>query len=629
MIFPKLKKEGFALLAVLALISVLTLLLGALMAGHRSSFTMLKRGYASDRIDRTHNSVFALCQQKLEQDYTWGKSFSGQKYSSANLTVTENEDDSANPSDLQILSGRDAANQTDFKVKICNNLTGRVTLLADLDSGKRDGVPSGFCRMQITASVDQQSRTVEVLVRNPGLVGAGLLANGDLKLSSNHLSMFSKDPIKNQARAMGEVFFTGSPDFMFGETTSSADQSVRSDNPMIWAGGKANFRKSIFNGFQDRESFKQSYTSQDFRDERFKDMAKSRFEIPDIDLADLAEVRGPDESTKPTYEIPAGVYEFQQFTYADSQVRVMVRRQSDTATGDPRDSNGKIEQFWYMSDAEAGSAGYPTTAEVASRIGASSARGSDHKGQRYANLGAPGAQVDLLQRRVVLDDRYNFEVRGDFALRAASTGNGEEESYGIKPSIFFANPEVLPEQNFLFNTSTEVAETDDTNRGDLRCEGRVHLEGDVIGSATIAGKDDVTLAPTRFNDAKGNSEVDFSIYSGGDVRIVPPRLWELNDNRDSSYDQKRSNISQNNLLFTGLIYARGSVSMNLHDTEFQTQTRTFEVEGAVVALGGDLSVKNADEVKITYNPMYVDRLVPSFFKGNQNRIEVTGWRHLR
>jgi hypothetical protein len=624
------QKRGFALLAVLALITVLTLLLGALMASHRTSFSMLKRGYASDRIDRTHNSVFALCQQSLEQDYTWGKAFAGREYETANLLVTENADDGDNPARVQVMSGTDTANKTEFDVRVCNNLTGRVTLLGDLESGQKDGVPSGFCRLQITASVDGQSRAVEVLVRNPGLVGAGLLANGDLNISAERLFMLSKDPIKNQARAMGDVHFTGSENFLFQATSVvTDDQDVRSDNPMVWAGGKARFRDRSGQGFEGRDSFKESHSSQDFRDERFKDMAKSKFEVPEIDLGDLAEVRGPEESSKPSYEIPAGVYEFQQFTHQGQQVRVMVRRQSNANSPDLRDSQGKIEKFWYMSDADAGSAAYPSIDLVASTIGAGGAPGSDHKGERYANLGVPGAQVDLLQRRVVLDDRYNYEVRGDFGLRAASTDDGSEESYGIKPSIFFANPDLLPDDNFLFTTSTEVAESDNTNRGDLRCDGRVHLEGDVIGSATIAGQGDVTLAPSRFNDANGNSEVDFSIYSGGDVKIVPPRLWETNDNRDSSYDQGRSNISQNNLLFTGLIYAKGGVFMDLRDTEFQTQTRTFEVEGAVVALGGDLNVENAEELKITYNPAYVDRLVPSFFKDNQNRIEVTGWRHLR
>ena len=623
------KNRAFALLAVLALLTVLTLLLGALIAGNQTSFSLLKRGYASDRIDRTHNSVFALCQQKLELDYNWGKEFDGTVYTTANLTVVEE----GGNGDTQILKGTDTANETEFEVRVCNNLTGRVTLLGDLETGLKSGVPSGFCRLRLLARVDGQARTVEVLVRNPGLVSSSLLANGDLQVAAQSLVLNSKDPVKNQARAMGDVKFTGISNFLFDDKMDkSADkkreeEQIRDDNPMIWAGGKSSFRDSFYHQFEGRAEYKQSHSSKNFQDERVKDMAKSKFEVPEIEMGDLAEVRGPEDSAKETHEIPPGVYEFQQFTHEGNQVRVMVRRQSNEVYGSPRDSQGPIERFWFVSDAEAGTAAYPSVDIVAARIGAGSAPGSDHKGQKYADIGVKGAQVDFLQRRLLLDDQYNYEVHGDFALRAASTGDGSEESYGIKPSLFFANPDLLPDSTAMLSTSTAIAEADDTNRGDLRCEGRVHLEGDVIGSATIAGQGDVTIAPSRFNDEEGDSEVDFSIYSGGDVKIIPPRLWELNDNRDSAYDESRSNISQNDLLFTGLIYAKGSVYMDLRDTDFQVQPRNFKVEGAVVALGGDLCIANAENLEVTYNPQYVDRLVPGFFKDNQNRIEVVGWRN--
>ena len=625
----KRKNRAFALLAVLALISVLTLLLGALIAGNQTSFSLLKRGYASDRIDRTHNSVFALCQQKLELDYTWGKEFAGQAYTTANLTVAEE----SGSGDTQFLRGTDTANQTEFEVRVCNNLTGRVALLGDLENGLKSGVPSGFCRLRILAKVDGQARTVEVLVRNPGLVSSSLLANGDLQIGAQSLVLNSKDPVKNQARAMGDVKFTGVPNFLFEDRMDKeaekkwAEEQIRDDNPMIWAGGESLYRDSFYHQFESRENYKESHSSKSFQEERVKDQARSKFEVPEIEMSDLAEVRGPEDSSKETHEIPPGIYEFQQFTYEGSQVRVMVRRESNEAQGSPRDSQGPIERFWYMSDAEAGTGAYPSIDTVAARIGAGSAPGSDHKGQKYAEIGVEGAQVDFLQRRLLLDDQYNYEVRGDFALRAASTGDGSEETYGIKPSLFFANPELLPDSTAMLSTSTEIAESDDTNRGDLRCDGRVHVEGDIIGSATIAGGGDVTLAPSRFNDEKGDSEVDFSVYSGGDVQIIPPRLWELNDNRDSDYDESRSNISQNDLLFTGLIYAKGSVYMDLRDTDFQVQPRNFKVEGAVVALGGALCIANAEHLEVTYNPQFVDRLVPGFFKDNQNRIEVIGWRN--
>lgn len=631
------KKKGFALVAVLGLVSVLMLLLGALIGTNQSTFSLLRFSQSKHRMDRTIASVFAYSQYQLEHDYRWGRSaFQGDVQNHDGLQLTEIADGSTPPSHIQTLVGTDQANGTRFVVEVCNNLTGEVALISDTQSGHRDGVPVGFCRLNITVESNQKFEGATILVRNPGLVGASLLANGDLNLEVQDFQMMTKDPIKNQARSMGDSGLTGMQDFFFsGPPPNPAGNGVDNENPIIWSGGDTQFRLDEGSSFQDRQAFKASNSSQDLRDERFVDQAKTLFEIPDVELQHIADVTHPDGSSKSVRQIPSGIYEFQQHTVGGTLVRVLARRTTDTSTP-LRDQSGTIDRFWYAADNGSIPAG-----TVASVIGApAGATSTNAGGSQYATLDVEGAMVDLLQRRIVMDDQYNYEVDGDFGIRS-----GGSLADRIKPSLFFADPGDLGDGriNFQYNDDAAAAEQEGRidDRGSLRATGQIQLDGDISGSATIAGGGHVSLAPTRFYDGNGNTEVDFSIFSGGDISLVPPNLIEGKDNRDGDasdiartitlddgtiFNIEHSNISQNELVFTGLLYAQGSVSFDLRDTLQETQQRDLSIEGAVVARSGDLRVENSNRFAITYNPQYVDRLLPSLFQNGQHRIEVTGWR---
>ncbi len=470
-------------------------------------------------------------------------------------------------------------------------------------------------------------------------MGAGLLANGNLALDSTSFNMYSKDPLKNQTRSTGDTLLTGMNDFFFNPNQTAAGvPHTDSENPVMWAGGENRFRLNETGSYQSRDAFQAANSGQQLQQSRFKDQAQSRFEIPDVGLTDVAQVTQPDGSPKPVRQLKGGIYEFQQYSVGGSPVRVLVRRDSNGNQA-LREQNGPIERFWYSTDLGADPV---DPATVAGLIGAPSATGTQSTSQ-YADLDVDGAMVDLLQRRVVLDDTYNFEVDGDFGLRSGGTMADQ-----IKPSLFFAHPEDLGDGriNYQFGADAEAAEQEGRrdDRGSLRASGQIQLDGDISGSATIAGGGDVSLAPTRFYDGNGNTTVDFSIFSEGDISLVPPNLIEGKDNRDGDASDIHSqhigpdgqivnveytNISQNELVFTGLLYARGSVSFDLRDTQQEQQLRDLSIEGAVVARGGDLTIQNSQRFNITYNPKFVDRLLPNLYQDNQHRIEVTGWRDTR
>lgn len=608
--------RAFALLSVLGLIAVLTLLLGALVANNRSAFYLLKQGQSQDRLDRTENSVFSYCRMKLENDYRWGRdSFDGDVTEVGQLTVVE-EADSTGGSSIQKLRGTDISNKTEFEVEVCNNLTGEVALSEELDSGLRDGVPPGFCRLRITSRTDSKQHSVEIMTRNPGLVGAGLLSTGKMSVEAEEFKMYTKDPVKNQVRSLTDIDLDGMGDLFFEPYSANPPTGTSSQDPVVWAGGHTRFKDSGTGDWKGRHDF-DSQTSRDLRGEKFRENARATFEVPDVNLNEIAEVTGPGDTSKETKTLDSGVYEYQQTTIGGSVVRVLARRQSLSGVS-MASSQGPIERFWYFSEANAGP-GYPTPSQVANVIHApNSAIGTDHKGDQRVEINSGGgATVDLLNRNIVLDDQYNFRVDGDFGIRAKHISGAVASD--AKLSLIFANPNSIDSQGTasVLNNAT-IAEESQRQHGDLRStSGRIHIEGDIAGSATLAAARDVNLELSRFNDASGNSSVDFSIFSGGDVTFSPP---------DITQGGGRSYISQNEITVTGLIYAKGSIDIDLGQYRDNPAKRKFNMEGAIVAGSGELKMSNISELNLVYNPKFVDRILAGRLQDNQRRIEVTSWR---
>ncbi len=645
------RREGFALLGVLAISMLLTMLIAGLMGGSRSSFDLLRHTQAKERIDRTFHSLVEYCRLRLEHDFRWGKDrFGDQSGEYGELVVRELE-----RSGRSILSGETRDGSVHFEVQIANNLTGHATLLEEAEdaSRRRDGVPLGFCRLRLKVDSGGLTEHLEVTVRNPGYIGASLLANGDLDLDVLELQLLSRDPLKNQARSFAQTRLTGMNDFLFGANLPTLPDGAHAENPVIWSGTDMLLRDTVGQHFQEREPFA---AGRSLQEERLLEQSRPLFEIPDVELDDILEVANRDDSSKPKREVPPGVYEFQEFSVSGKQVRILTRRTPPSSSADLHTDSGPVERFWYISDHDLGDPSYPTTDQVRGLIGVSSGVPGTHNiGVKHAPLvpGQDGAYVDLLQRRLVFDDRFNHEVAGDFAVR--SGGSSAEH---IKPALFFANPKRIEAvDNFEMEEAAEESETDTRHTGSLRAQGRLSLSGDISGSAVLAARGDVTLAPTRFYDELGDSRVNFSAYSGGDLSIVPPRLKEdarldhrlnrlegldhhgnkvsarqpvYNPNGTYSRHIDIMNVSQNELEFTGLLYARGSLHFNLADTHLEPdQRRSLKVEGAVVAQGGDLVIENADEFEVVYNPKFVDRLLPRLYGDHQNRIEVVGWRPYR
>jgi hypothetical protein len=652
------RKTGFALISVLALVSVLVIMLGALMGTNRTAFAMLRVSQSGDRMDRTISSVYSYCRFQLEHDYRWAKEFEGSSGDWGQLRWTE----LAGHGDVQTLVGYDTANSASFAVEVCNNLKndGEVAVLKDVqeEGSRRASVPTGFCRLEIKVDGGGPLEGVEVMTRNPGLIGGVCLANACLEIDSRDLDLLTKDPIKNQARSLGVTRLTGLENFMGGSGIAagpvlqgSLDRGETTrDNPVIWSGTPNEFRRDDSEDFQTRQPFKDSHPTLPFKDERFVDESRSLFDIPDVRLDGLLEVTTAAGNPKPVQQIDPGIYRFEQASFNGRNVRVLTRRAADpNAASDS--TSGRIEQFWYMAEGQPN----PDVSTVAGLIGAdSSAQGVLHEDTSYVAInGGGGAVADLLNRRMVLDERYNFEVDGDFSLIGSApvteqNPDGDTDLRQVNPSIFFGDPERIANSgNFNVAGAANTTNTGaSAEKGSLRAQGRIHIQGDVSGSTTIAAKGDVTLEIGRFFDPEGNSETNFSVFSENNVSILPPPILEDADDRvvdENGHAQDRIlgylpdgspiyaiNVAEKDLAFTGLIYAGQNVKIDLQDTRNEPGSRrNLLLEGAIVAKEGHLDILNADKLRLVYNPQFVDRLLPGVATTGQRRIEVTGWRAIK
>lgn len=648
------KSLGFALISVLALVTVLTIMLGALMGTNRTAFGMLRVSAARDRMDRTLTSVYSYCRFRLEHDYRWGKDdFAGRgpvEWGHLRLTEVRGSGGAA----TQILKGEDRENKIEFSVEICNNLRddGEVATLKDVKQGDpRSGVPVGFCRLRVAVEGDGQVEGAEIMVRNPGLVSGVCLANECLEIDADRLELFTKDPLKNQARSLGITQIRGARNFLEGSTFNAgpalsqelAAGFTSRDNPVIWSGGDSQFALAG-ESLAGRQDFKDSHPNLAFKDQRFVDDSQSLFDIPDVGLDGLLDVTRADGSSKPVQSIPAGVYRFEQVTANGNIVRVLTRR--GAPTGD-NPASGPIEKFWYMDEGTT-NIGADALSDI---LGAPHGVGVLHEETDYVSINGGAAKVDLLNRRMVLDEAYNFEVDGDFALigsAPATSDNptGDNDLRQVNPSLYFGDPNRIADVS-NFSVGAAANQTNTAEKGSLEVRGKLYVQGDISGSTTLAASDDIKLEISRFFDPRGNSEVNFSVFSEKNVAILPPPILEDADDRQvndatgrvedvilgylpDGKPIKAINVSEKDLRFTGLIYAGEGVKIDLQDTRAEDGSRrNLYVEGAIVAKRGHLDISNAEELRLVYNPQFVDRLLPNLTKAGQRRIEVTGWRNTR
>lgn len=685
----KLSGRGFALIAVLAVVTLLMLLLGALIGTNQTAFSLLRGSQAAERSRRTIDSAVAYCRAQLEQDYRWGKAFSSERQGTwGDLQWKEL---ASSPTDkVVVLKGRDRANQTDFQVEICNNVldNGEVAVLKDVqDEGKkRLEVPAGFCQLKVSVGSGGRFQGANILVRNPGLIGAAAIASELIDIEAHEFDLRTMDPIKNQVRSLKNSSWAGSLGFLEGKPSTAriaADENLHDPNisqsdPVVWSAGAAGFRDfgQDMTDEKDRMGFKQSHLDLDFKEERFIDDAKSLFDIPDVGFDDVtASVRvSADKDGRTEESIPPGLYRFEQIGYEGGRFRVLTKR---PAGGEDIGHVGSrpVEKFWWTYEPDSGETP-PSAASLEGSLrgllgaGGPSAQSTMYDlgmrdSQKYVSInssasgGSGHAQVDLLNRRVVLDDQYTFKVAGDFSLigsapKTDENDKGDDDLRQVNPAVYFGDATAVGEAGDFTGVGKAANATlkSANSSGVLMAEGRLHIQGDITGKGVVlAAGGDLSLEPGRLSGSEGDTSADFSLFSDRSISIKPPPILEDIDSRASNLDgtidaagkSKAINVSEHSINLTGLIYAKDNVVIDLQDTKTNKPSlwgndmeggkkslpyRKLRLEGAVVARTGKISVRHAQLLRLIYNPQYVDQLLPRDKLTSRCRFEVTSWREM-
>lgn len=690
------KKKGFALIAVLGLVSVLLILIGALMGTNRTAFSLLRSSQASQRNGRTIDSVYTLCCSFLESDYRFGKGSwqprDDMKQGSAgglSWKLYKPKPDSQ----VYILEGEDENNSTQFQVKIINNIKddGSVATIEDVkgnDSLK--DIPSGFCLLEATSSAGGSLDGARVLVRNPALIGASAMGNELLEIDAEEFDLFSKDPITNQVRSLSRTKISGAKNFMKGDiskiltTLNERDvkdykQFTSKKDPVVYSVKNIEFKTKSEGSYSylERDEFKRTHKqlAKTFKDERFKEGSKAQFDIPEISLGDVSLAVLQNEDKDKFERVAAGQYRFEQYGYKSGRIRVLTKyNPGKDPSGEPIldrvSSDATVDKFWWLWEPDIEKTNVtnvtnvtkvsdvPTNADVAAEIlkatgisvdpASGSERGyvEDKSANSYISINSGSgehAKADLLNRRLVLDNSYSFQVDGDFSLIGSSV-NGNDKLRQVNPAIYFGNPADIAKVEDFSGVGAAVGSVVDGSdkQGVLLSTGSIHIQGDITGQGiTIASKGDLTIEPGRLGVIKGSDLADFSLFSEKDVRISPPPILEDVETRDVGEEgyvktnRSAINSSEKNIIFRGLIYAKQDVHINLEDTKVLegsknkgNKYRNLRVEGAIVAREGELRVENADLLRLIYNPKFADRLLPRRDKEDQyrRRFEVISWR---
>lgn len=652
------------------------------MGTNRTAFNLLRSSQASQRNQRTIDSVYTLCHSFLESDYRFGKNDwqppdDMKKGSAGGLSwkLSKPQPDSQ----VYILEGEDENNNTQFQVKIINNIKGDGSVATIEDVKNNDllkGIPRGFCILEVTSSASGSQDGARVLVRNPALIGASALGNELLEIDAEELDLFSKDPITNQVRSLSKTKISGVENFMKGDIskilTTVNEKKIedyklftRKKDPVVYSDEKIQFKTKSESSYLERDEFKHTHEqlAKTFKDERFKEGSKTQFDIPEISLGDVSEAVLQAEDEDNFERVAAGQYRFEQYGYKGGRIRVLTKyNPGKDPSGEPIldrvSPDATVDKFWWLWEPDQGETSVPSNADVAAEItkatgiSVDSARGSergyveDESANSYVSINSGSsehAKADLLNRRFVLDNSYSFKVDGDFSLIGSSV-NGNDKLRQVNPAIYFGDPADLAKVEDFSGVGAAVGAVVDGSdkQGVLLSTGSIHIQGDITGQGiTIASKGDLTVEPGRLGVIKGGDSADFSLFSEKDVKILPPPILEDVETRDVGEDgyvkthRRAINSSEKNIIFKGLIYAKKDVYINLEDTKalegsknIGNKYRNLRIEGAIVAREGELKVKNADLLRLIYNPKFADRLLPRRAEGDlyRRRFEVISWR---
>ncbi|MCA9792579.1 MAG: hypothetical protein KC910_12320 [Candidatus Eremiobacteraeota bacterium] len=304
---------------------------------------------------------------------------------------------------------------------------------------------------------------------------------------------------------------------------------------------------------------------------RFLPRSKTYYEVHDLQRSEV-QVAGQEVTINP------GIYVFTQrnVTYINAQneqatasVNALERRAY--AVVDGHLEPGDVQELWYYNGS------LPNNYDSDEWVSLNGDLAVGHAVNTLDFYIDPTNLVaaNLSTATVSVSANVNLKVDGDFG-------------------VFSQNANQVPSVQFL-----DGDWDGQVDRGSISASGEITIEGNVFGSGKLLADGSVSLYP-NYADIEGDTKSDLSIYSGNNVNVRTPDAGFLSD-----------------LAFRGLVYAK-------NDIDIHAGGRSISVEGAMVSQGGDLSVHNANNINLKYNPAYLDTIVKKL-PGGRVQLERGVW----
>jgi hypothetical protein len=604
------KERAIALIVTMALLVVISMLLGAFMATRESLISMSRLSAEQQACRDTLRSLASFCRFRLEGRDTWGRVPGDPEDAVEYRDVKGNTVFKLTPIGtpgpdfdglvgLTFFQGEAPQAGVTLQLAVSNNLDSETPNVAM-------GVAPKSCALRVRASRGTNLETVEVVLRKASFFDSTVAASGEIKIEADKVNFSSSDPLRNQIRSKSDIRLPDTQDIVF---TPHSDVQTP-EKGTIWAQG------DIFIGGDASESKLRAAAVQTGGE--FLPNAPTRYSVPELKKADL-----DCQEVKPIIDLAPVVYEFAEETvyYKDTEGTDRERKMPVLIICEPAENQSGSDhfvEFHFHQDAliQPLDPEHPVPldheadpATVWMKVG-SEQTPTPGTPSPDGSLGIQGGTIFMPARG---DDHPVVEFAAEYDYRVKPNGSlpGDFEIRSVQVSateLKFTDHDYDPEH---------------PQEGFISVDRDLVLEGYVNNCGRLLAGRDVQLMPRDVTVDKLEQTTDLAVYAGRNVNIIP--LFKGDE-------AERAN-AQRYFVFRGLVYAENQFQFLSSvfkpegggTVEFQ---RKLYIEGALVARRGNVFIHGNETVELKYNREFLDDLMEKSFDENQAQLEELSWRPL-
>lgn len=569
------KNRGMALLLVLTVASVVVMTTGAFVVANSANFTSLSASRRQREADLVTASALEFLYFQLESDQTFGRqpfSDNAEVPMRSGLRVSHVKSQGRTLLRGALLDEAATGSEPTFTAEIVNRL----------DRSALPSVPADTVLLRIEGRSGAFTSRCDALYRGEPLFDASLTANRWVALNKNDsVKLLSKDPARNWLRSNGDIWLNG---FVRGNGATTINSPPNSPQGVVWAKGEI-FSEGDPQGLSGEKLARASREAGGLLAPR----SRLNHDIYKLTPADLSVFKQEDTKNQQSVgRMRPGTYsvEWGKVSWLDGGEPRSTDVKSVSFT--PSDYPRSKKIYWYDGRSLNPSLILPEGWESSSRCdddGVVKLGGTNVNTVTGENVAAMTYRFD--DDAFVTDDS-SIEVDGDFRIVSKIDG--------LVPSISLKSNE----------SSTGVIRA--TNGGSIV------IQGTLSGGGALVADQDIQLMSNPKQNQETNVEADKSagvvLYGGGNVSIFGGANRAIQF-KGLIYAEKDVNI------YGGLKVNTRNENLSLEGTADKLDV--LDLQGAVVARSGSVSIAETRNVSLTYDPDYLQKLTKGM-PDNRRRI---------